>query len=751
MPIDLNTYKPIKDYVLVEATETVGSVYAKLPRDKREQQAFAYIVAPITAESYFVARWVEIEEIARRLAAGVVRGTKLIDIVNLTGGKDTPAPDSYAKLRDYRFADLLRLLRPVEAVERSAVSSQDAREIRDSHPAKRLVVLEGGAILGLLTVEMLSGDTLGGDPFARGKANLTLEESSSDLGAKTAAVGSDAGPVPVKDRVFNYWIELLDEQGSAKPLTTSTPLQLGSVYELKINLAKPRKDAVFQGSADNLDSAEAGLAPEVEFYDVTIILETSDFTLYGTKEQILTIWRGSYSKNTATFSFEPAKAGIGKATAFFLIDGSCFQQVEFELTVGGRAAKSALSIKQTRGKTVTSAMASFGSKKLEEAPVNLMILKDPAAYRFILSGAGVTRATLNLSEVQIAQFIDRARAELLKIVNLEHQGDYVYQSEVLEIPKEIHEASLKQLANIGSVLYDRMFYRTGPDAKAMGDLLKKISQERSLHIQIIAERFIFPWGLLYDGDPRAATIDPQGFWGFKHVIEYIPEFSIATPVNFIPEMRTTGNKLGFVFVCNTEIDTELTNANYPPVIAPQIDYFGKLSTISFQKRSTRDEFLQLLQDENAPAFIYINCHAISKQPNEQGGTYSSKIKLSDGEISLDDLDFDAPVLPNGLKNGPVVFLNACQSAELSPYLYAGLVPAMIQRGARGVLGTEVDTPSQFAAAFAQEFITRFSKGRQPLGDLLLDMRREYLEQKNNIMGLLYALYSSGDLVVVHGK
>jgi len=31
--------------------------------------------------------------------------------------------------------------------------------------------------------------------------------------------------------------------------------------------------------------------------------------------------------------------------------------------------------------------------------------------------------------------------------------------------------------------------------------------------------------------------------------------------------------------------------------------------------------------------------------------------------------------------------------------------------------------------------------------LLLDMRREYLEQKNNVMGLVYALYSSGDVVV----
>lgn len=102
----------------------------------------------------------------------------------------------------------------------------------------------------------------------------------------------------------------------------------------------------------------------------------------------------------------------------------------------------------------------------------------------------------------------------------------------------------------------------------------------------------------------------------------------------------------------------------------------------------------------------------------------------------------------GCSNGPLVFINACrQSAELSPYLYAGLVPAMIQRGARGVIGTEVDTPALFAAEFAQQFIERFSKGDMPIGQLLLDLRKEYLTTKNNVMPLLYALHSSGEIVV----
>jgi hypothetical protein len=75
------------------------------------------------------------------------------------------------------------------------------------------------------------------------------------------------------------------------------------------------------------------------------------------------------------------------------------------------------------------------------------------------------------------------------------------------------------------------------------------------------------------------------------------------------------------------------------------------------------------------------------------------------------------------------------------------MPYFIGRGARGMIGTEVETPALFAAEFAKEFIKRFAAGGITLGELLRDMRVEYLEQKNNIMGLVYALYSSGEVVV----
>jgi hypothetical protein len=94
-----------------------------------------------------------------------------------------------------------------------------------------------------------------------------------------------------------------------------------------------------------------------------------------------------------------------------------------------------------------------------------------------------------------------------------------------------------------------------------------------------------------------------------------------------------------------------------------------------------------------------------------------------------------------------VFLNACQSAGLSPYLYDGLVPYLVARGARGVIGTEVDTPALFAAEFAQTLLALLLAGGQPIGRLLRDTRRKYLLHKQNVMGLVYALYSSADIAI----
>lgn len=176
MPIDFNTLKLNTDFILVPADTTVGSAYAQLPKESREKLAFTYVLAPLADGTYFAARWVEIEEIGRRAGIGAVRSVKLTDLAALPAPVGPAVPGGYPKLADYSFADLQRLLTPAEAAEKSQTTTQDVPDIRNANPGKRLVVLDNGLVIGLLTVELLSGDTLGNDPFKRGGGVLSIND-----------------------------------------------------------------------------------------------------------------------------------------------------------------------------------------------------------------------------------------------------------------------------------------------------------------------------------------------------------------------------------------------------------------------------------------------------------------------------------------------------------------------------------------------------------------------------------------------
>jgi hypothetical protein len=712
MPIpqeDINT-----NWIWVSSNETVGQVQAKLSADRRVR-AYQYIVFASRDGNYIVARWLEIEQLAA--ASGQdIRGTPIGML------KGLPAS--------------------VIGIEQNSMGLSAAVEERDAQPGKRLVVLSNGQPIGLLTRETLSGDALPPDPFAtvpRRPAVLGIEDGPAVPKAPVplppaAAANTAPAPGPAVDtRVINTWFDGVEP---------NKPLQVRKPYELKFNVGQKRADAVT--SVGGIGRFAAEVAGDQEQVTLLVVLDAGDFTLYGVDslEIVLPVAMNEPSKNTVTFTVEAKKEGQNKLNAIFYVNGKLFQKVEWTIQVGGQVPEGETAMRAaatglTMASATTQPIHTYGQ------PVNVMILAKDAGYQVIVQGGGVARAFLKISAEEIAGWLKYARGVLHDIVHLQDaNGNFLYQDANTTIAPDIHTSSLKKLAEAGLFLYDELFYgNSGPDARAMGDLLKELSRKRQLQVQIVAERFFFPWSLLYDGDDPDNP-DPKQFWGFKHIIEYMPEFSVSTLVNFIPTIKV-GDTLDMAFVCNNGIDTQFG----APIVQGQRDAFNALPGVSVKDYANTQDFINLMKDPNAPPLIYFYCHAVSKFPDEDGGVDDSKIALTDTKIALRELKIKARTSLPVLTNAPLVFLNACESAELSPYLYDGLMPYMIARGVRGMIGTEVETPALFAAEFAKDFIRRFAAGGQPLGELLLDMRREYLEQKNNVMGLVYALYSSGDVVV----
>jgi hypothetical protein len=315
----------------------------------------------------------------------------------------------------------------------------------------------------------------------------------------------------------------------------------------------------------------------------------------------------------------------------------------------------------------------------------------------------------------------------------------------VEVTEDVCQGTLKLLARAGYRLYQRIFFGPAADnqCQELGRRLGELARQEHLRIQIFSQDFVLPWGLLYcveRFDPQA--VDPDCFLGLKHIIEHIP---LQRTGRFPGEVITSQPALSVSLNVNTDIDQQMET----PFVGQQLEYWDKLKqsglALSLVTRQTKEEVTEALANPSTPdQVLYFYCHGISKDVDDKGGVDTSMLVLSgDGRLTLEDLNVDAPMqIP--LANSPLVFINACESAKVSPLVYDGFVPYFIGKGARVVIGTECEVPAIFAVAWAKRFFDCFLHG-EPVGEIFLKLRREFFAPPNhNILGLLYALYVDGD-------
>ena len=150
---------------------------------------------------------------------------------------------------------------------------------------------------------------------------------------------------------------------------------------------------------------------------------------------------------------------------------------------------------------------------------------------------------------------------------------------------------------------------------------------------------------------------------------------------------------------------------------------------------SKQEVLRNLGPEaQANLVIYFYCHADSQTDLGQPGIGLSWLMFSNKEkLSLAELKEKAPQ-EQRIPGYPIVFVNACESAELSPLFYDGFIPYFMAKGARGVIGTECEVPGQFALEWSKRFFELFLQGF-PVGEIFLTLRREFYTNHHNILGL----------------
>jgi hypothetical protein len=512
-----------------------------------------------------------------------------------------------------------------------------------------------------------------------------------------------------------------------------TILQAGSWYTLAF-------DVDVGQHADALATApfaDESLFPQgVDETAVTVQLDSADFDIPD-RIRPLRVPRSGQSHNKARFEISPLHEGASSLTATLHKDGNFLQRIAITFVVGGTLPVPI--------ETAALGRPASAASVLRPRDVSLQMSLRDGGYECVAVGAVAARAHLPLQPAFLASAIEAARRELMKVVMYQDAtGAYVFQTGI-DIAGPDRDFALKTMARAGALLFQKVFFgpAAGDDSKRIGSFLRSLATDpgKRLQLQVVAETAPIPWALLYMGDASAgATLDWDLFLGMRHVIEEIP---LQTNMAVVDGAIGSDPHLAVSVNVNSGIDAQLGGT----FVADTNAYWAQAQTtrkrVGVTSRTTSTDVMHALADAATDdQILYFYCHAESAGLGDPGGPDASALVLTDARITLADLNLDAPTTTL-LRGKPLVFINACESAELSPAFYDGFVPYFMAKGARGVVGTQCKTPALFAAEWAHRFFERFLDGAD-LGETFLALRREFLDQHGNPLGLLYAVHCDGD-------
>jgi CHAT domain len=239
----------------------------------------------------------------------------------------------------------------------------------------------------------------------------------------------------------------------------------------------------------------------------------------------------------------------------------------------------------------------------------------------------------------------------------------------------------------------------------------------------------------------SAVVCPLRFWGFRHRIELPvqqlrPSEADSGGVD-APVARIGGGRPAAV-VAGVNPSLPLAGKHLAALEGLAV----KLST-RLAKAMGRTAILRCLADTDID-IVYFYCHA--QRDNAEGHFDPTLVFRSPGDPRNAPEYISAARLSNGplWKHSPLAFLNGCGTGGISPEALSPFLLALVRdRGAAGVVSTDVKVWEPLAAEFAEQFLAAFLRGAAA-GDALLEARWALL-CKNNPLGLVYTLYASADL------
>ncbi|MER5351654.1 CHAT domain-containing protein [Kitasatospora sp. NPDC002551] len=292
------------------------------------------------------------------------------------------------------------------------------------------------------------------------------------------------------------------------------------------------------------------------------------------------------------------------------------------------------------------------------------------------------------------------------------------------------ENRMGELVEEGRFVLQKLLAGPGRDLGGFREfLLGALTEEGPLRISFDSELHL-PWPLL--AVDSGAAQPWEDFLGHRHQVEQTgdayPRVQAPYPVRDRP-------------VTSLNTDATLESVGRAPEVRKLLEERTQLTV-----RTESERFLEALSravlDED---LMYFWCHG---QFVENGTAYAQlAVRLSDGR------DIDADLVrryrephqdaPEALFQ-PFVLLNACHTGQSAAAELEHLGRALVELGATGVLGPQIEIPQVFAAEYAFAFLDLYLTGELTAGEIARGLARHFADVYRNPLALTYSLHCGID-------
>ncbi len=294
---------------------------------------------------------------------------------------------------------------------------------------------------------------------------------------------------------------------------------------------------------------------------------------------------------------------------------------------------------------------------------------------------------------------------------------------------------IQEIAARGKILFEKVF-ATEAARSAIRDAC---ASEGATEILFYCEGFALCWPLLYLGDD-IQNVNVEKFLGMRASILR----TLQSTTNELSQSRRNDSPAGSAVQLNYAWDKsfEEIQARERPYMVGLATTLGEPRVSIFEVpalESNGPPFVQvkvLFDDLNRknPKIIHLSCHY------ETGEELASKrFRLRDGafvtfhQMSAADVKFSSR---------PLLFFNACKVASLRPDRTENFPEYCMRIGAECIIAPEFEVHDSGAADMAEIFYKKLIKERQSVSDSLHSAKVYLWTEKNNLTGLLYAVYGT---------